>query len=300
MPLRSTLAKRILFGLLMIVILSGLILLDGWVSVSVSSVSGKNLDGIFIALLATLIAWGGCVEIRRLARDKDINPALMPILITVGLVTLSPYWSVYVAGSSGAGLALGLLAGMCVAGVFQAKKFGNSHTLVNLAVTCFISIYLGVGCWFLVSLRLLGRSGASLWGQVGYLLVFLACVKSSDIGAYFTGRFIGRRPWVPSISPGKTWEGFFGGIILATIVASLFARFSAIIPIGAALWFGPIVAVAGQMGDLLESMLKRDAGIKDSAHLIPEFGGILDLMDSVVAAAPFAWLILSKLSRAGP
>jgi phosphatidate cytidylyltransferase len=222
------------------------------------------------------------------------------MLIAVCLVVLSPYWSGLITDSNETGLGLALLFGLCVAGVVQAIKFGNPGTLVNLAATCFSTIYLGVGCWFLVSIRLLGRSNDTVFGQVGYLLLFLACVKSADIGAYFTGRFIGRHKWVPSISPGKTWEGFFGGVVLATIVASLFAAFSAIIPRGAALWFGPVVAVTGQLGDLLESMLKRDAGSKDSARLIPEFGGILDLLDSVVVAAPFAWLILSKLSQAGP
>ncbi len=84
-----------------------------------------------------------------------------------------------------------------------------------------------------------------------------------------------------------------GGIALATIVASLFAYFSAIMGIGRAVVFGVVVAVTGQLGDLLESMLKRDAGSKDSAALIPEFGGALDLLDSVLGAAPFAYLVLA-------
>jgi phosphatidate cytidylyltransferase len=123
--------------------------------------------------------------------------------------------------------------------------------------------------------------------------VFLTCVKFCDIGAYFTGRFLGRHLWVPSISPKKTWEGFFGGIVIAVIAASLFAQFSAIMGIGRAVVFGVVAAVTGQLGDLLESMLKRDAGSKDSASLIPEFGGVLDLLDSVLVAAPFAYLVLA-------
>ena len=80
---------------------------------------------------------------------------------------------------------------------------------------------------------------------------------------------------------------------LAVIVASLFAEFTDIMYFGKAIVFGIAVAVSGQLGDLLESMLKRDAGSKDSASLIPEFGGVLDLLDSVLVAAPFAYLVLA-------
>ena len=108
------------------------------------------------------------------------------------------------------------------------------------------------------------------------------------------GRLLGGKPL---FGPGKTWEGFIGGIILSMIVASLFAMFSGIMEIGIALLFGLMVAVVGQLGDLLESMLKRDANSKESARLIPEFGGVLDLLDSVVVAAPFAYLILVCTTR---
>ena len=299
MLLRSTFAQRILFGLVMIVVLIGLIFLDGWFSVSGGAISDNNKSGILVALLAAALAGGGCVELGRLFRARQINPSLIPMQISVILVSLGPYWTVYITPSPLGGLALALVFSMLAAGLYQGIKYQNEGALLNLAVSGFAGLYLGGGCWFLISIRLFGCHGETVWGQVGYLLVFLACVKSADIGAYFTGRFLGRHKWVPSISPGKTWEGFFGGIVGAGIVASLFSAFSDIISIGTALWFGPVVAVTGQMGDLLESMLKRDAGVKDSARLIPEFGGILDLLDSVVVSAPFAWLILSKLGPPG-
>ncbi|MBN1764650.1 MAG: phosphatidate cytidylyltransferase, partial [Sedimentisphaerales bacterium] len=116
-------------------------------------------------------------------------------------------------------------------------------------------------------------------------------VKCSDIGAYFTGRFIGRHKLAPGISPGKTWEGFCGGIILAVIIASLFSNFSGIMNIGRSIVFGITIAIIGQLGDLLESMYKRDAGSKDSDNLVPEFGGMLDLVDSPLIAAPVAYLM---------
>ena len=164
--------------------------------------------------------------------------------------------------------------------------------MTNLSVTCFCLCYLGLGLLFLVLIRLQGVGTETIIKQVGPVIMFLACVKSSDIGAYFTGRAIGRRLWVPAISPAKTWEGFGGGIVLAIIVASLSARVFGIMSMRVALIFGLVVAVSGQLGDLLESMLKRDVGSKDSARLLPGFGGVLDLIDSVLLAAPFAWAIL--------
>ena len=123
-------------------------------------------------------------------------------------------------------------------------------------------------------------------------MLFLLTVKCADIGAYFTGKAVGRHLWVPQISPAKTWEGFIGGILLASIIASLFARLFDIIPVAVALFFGGVIGIFGQLGDLLESMLKRDAGEKDAAHLLPAFGGVLDLVDSVIVAAPVAYWIL--------
>jgi len=182
---------------------------------------------------------------------------------------------------------------------FQARGLGASKTLSNLGLMSFVLIYLGLGGWFLVQIRLIGLCGGTSWEQIGPVVMFLLCVKSSDIGAYFTGRACGKHLWVPSISPAKTWEGVAGGVVSAVIVASLFSILFDILPIGVALLFGVCVSVAGQMGDLLESMIKRDVGAKDSASLIPAFGGVLDLIDSVVVAAPFGYGILQWTLGAG-
>lgn len=184
------------------------------------------------------------------------------------------------------------ICGAAGGGLVQGARSGNQGTLANLAVLCFAVLYLGLGGWFIVAIRMVGGSADSAWGQSGAVLMFLACVKSADIGAYLIGSQIGRHPWVPSISPKKTWEGFIGGVVLAVIVGWLFAAFSDIMSVGMGIVFGAVVAVTGQLGDLLESMLKRDAGSKDSAKLVPEFGGALDLLDSVIVAAPFALVVL--------
>ena len=288
------------FGTLLIAFFIGLFLLDGCLSARAAQQSLPDwLTGLCFALLCALLSATGGVELARLARARQINIILTPALIAIILVATHPYWSRNLTDSLDPVLAAALIAGLFFAALIQALKSGNSGTINNLAGTSFSIIYLGIGCWFIFQIRLLNPLSATTWGQIGPLLMFIACVKSSDIGAYFTGRFLGRHKWVPAISPAKTWEGFFGGIVFAVIVASIFAHFSDIIDIKLAWLFGATMALTGQLGDLFESMLKRDADIKDSAHIIPEFGGVLDLVDSVIAAAPFALLFLANWGKNG-
>ena len=254
--------------------------------------------GIGVALLAVVIVGLGSLEISQFGRSKNIEPPTSIIIVFIILIITEPFWSNSIPASpkvlpGQVVLALVLLLGLFLAAIYKAIRSGAPNTMIQLGLACFALIYLGLGGWFILQIRLLGRAGDTVWSQIAPIVVFLTCVKFCDIGAYFTGRFLGRHLWIPSISPKKTWEGFFGGIVLAVIVASLFAHFSAIMGIGRAIVFGVVAAVAGQLGDLLESMLKRDAGSKDSASLIPEFGGGLDLLDSVLVAAPCAYLVLA-------
>jgi phosphatidate cytidylyltransferase len=136
----------------------------------------------------------------------------------------------------------------------------------------------------------------------GVLLVFpLVVTWASDIGAYFVGRALGRRKLIPSVSPGKTVAGAIGGLVASMLVAYLFAR-SVLVPVAhlgfstsGALFFGAAISVAAQIGDLFESLLKREAGVKDSSHIIPGHGGILDRCDSLIFVLPVAYLLLGWL-----
>ena len=114
-------------------------------------------------------------------------------------------------------------------------------------------------------------------------LVFL--VIASDIGAFFIGRRFGRRRLAPRVSPGKTWEGAFGGLCAVVLVALGGARYFGL-PAGLSIGFGCAVGMFSVVGDLTESMFKRSAGLKDSGVILPGHGGILDRIDSVTAAAP--------------
>ncbi len=131
------------------------------------------------------------------------------------------------------------------------------------------------------------------------MLSLVVVVKMGDIGAYTVGRLIGRHKMAPRLSPGKTWEGLSGGLVFACVGSC--AIFGWLVPwmrleaaeSGIIGWivYGLLVGLAGVLGDLSVSLLKRDAGRKDSSQWIPGFGGVLDLLDSILIAAPAAYVL---------
>jgi len=286
MALKSTIAKRVVFGLGMIFVLAWLLVGEGWVSWRFFA---ERYEGLLFAVMVTVASFGGAAELARLVRNRGVHLSLWVIFPGLALVILHRFW--VPEGVQGPCLAGAIMCVLLAGGVQQAIKNGVKDTILNLGGICFSLIYLGLGCFFIVEIRLLGRGSVGIAGQIGAVVMFLACVKSADIGAYFTGRFLGRHKWVPSISPAKTWEGLFGGVVLAVIMASIFADIFAIMTCSRAILFGVVIGVAGQLGDLLESMLKRDAAVKDSAKLVPAFGGFLDLIDSPLMAAPIGYLL---------
>jgi phosphatidate cytidylyltransferase len=127
-----------------------------------------------------------------------------------------------------------------------------------------------------------------------WLLFVMFIVWGADSGAYMFGRLFGKHKLAPKVSPGKTWEGFFGGLLSSAIIAWLFAMLAPLTVSPVTLVICAVIAtLASVLGDLTESMFKREAGIKDSGNLIPGHGGILDRIDSLTAAVPvFACLLL--------
>lgn len=132
-----------------------------------------------------------------------------------------------------------------------------------------------------------------------FLLYFILVTKFSDMGAYAVGSLIGRHKMIPRISPGKTWEGFAGAIFLSTIASLVFVHFFGNrmhgINVLHATILGIVLSVTAVIGDLIESLFKREAGVKDSGHLFPGIGGILDLLDSLLFNAPIMYLYLRHI-----
>ncbi len=123
---------------------------------------------------------------------------------------------------------------------------------------------------------------------IGILLV----IWTYDSFAYITGISFGKHKMVPEISPKKSWEGFFGGLVFAIITGLLYARFTSLLSYKDWLFLSFIVVLAGTAGDLFESLLKREAGVKDSGNIMPGHGGILDRFDSILFIIPFVFIYL--------
>ena len=159
-------------------------------------------------------------------------------------------------------------------------------SVVRVALSLWIVAYLGLLPSFLAQVRWLPHGAAAL-----ALCIFVP--KSCDIGAYFTGRALGRHKMTPVLSPKKTWEGLAGGLVTAALVSFGINHYWPVLSCDlSALGFGLVVGGAGVLGDLAESMIKRDCQRKDASAVVPGFGGVLDVIDAVIFAAPVAYLWL--------
>jgi len=176
------------------------------------------------------------------------------------------------------------------------RRDGLGPQFKNIAVTVFGVLYVALPMAFLVRTRFLTGEG---WDLV---LLVIAVAKAGDSGAYFTGVTLGRHKLAPRVSPNKTVEGAVGGLVasmLAALAMVYLLNIGLLIPRGpvAILSFGLVVGVAAQAGDLTESLIKRSAEIKDSGRMLPVLGGVLDLIDSLLVAAPVAYFVLATFAE---
>lgn len=186
---------------------------------------------------------------------------------------------------------------MILAALRRAWYRETQEAIHHMAGTVLATLYLGGLAWFLLALRV--KISPHFRGDTPLILMILLVVKSTDIGAFFGGKAFGRHKLILWLSPGKTWEGLFCGILTAGVLGALCATWMHMEYFS---WwkgfiFGFVIGGIGQAGDLLESLMKRDASVKDSGAIIPGFGGILDVIDSPLLAAPFAYLMFSLFTR---
>ena len=164
---------------------------------------------------------------------------------------------------------------------------------IRISYTVFTIVYVGLLLTYIAQIR--------LCHGLPMLAAFIAIVKMGDVGAFTVGKLFGRNKMAPTLSPGKTIEGAFGAILFSVLTSLTFFYF--ILPqIGIAaapekvVWwvvYGVVLCLLGMLGDLAESLLKRDAEIKDAGSLVPGFGGVLDILDSLLIAAPVAYAFLT-------
>jgi phosphatidate cytidylyltransferase len=271
--------------------------------------------GAPLAALLAVVSALGAWEFYRIARGAGSRPMADAGIALAGLVPLAihaRYLGVFTVPPALAALVvLALLAStIWLRGV-------DGHPLNAAAVTILGVLYTGGMLGFGYAIRyhdtvigydLVGASQLVLGGLAarvppgGVLLILpLVVTWASDIGAYFVGRAIGRRKLIPSVSPGKTVAGAVGGLVAGMLVAYLYVR-GVLVPVAhlgftpwGALLFGAIISVAAQVGDLFESLIKREGGVKDSSHLIPGHGGVLDRFDSLIFVLPVAYVLLGWL-----
>ncbi|WP_030146636.1 phosphatidate cytidylyltransferase [Terrabacter tumescens] len=264
--------------------------------------AGRNLPaaiavgvGLGIVIVATLlikkesflpvvaVAVGiGIWELRGALRHAAVEAPLVPPV--VGMVAM--LWAAYVHGPAGLVVAWCLT---CLAVVLWRGTGRLDGAGRDVLGGVFISTYPTFLVGFAV-LLLAPEDG------VGRIFVFLITTVCSDVGGYAAGVLLGKHPMAPTISPKKSWEGFAGSVLFCVVGGSLSVHFllDHSWVIGIALGVG--VAIAATVGDLMESLIKRDLGIKDMSNVLPGHGGIMDRLDSLVVVAPIVWAVLTLLA----
>ena len=288
---QSKVKKRILFGSIITAGLFGLALLDGYLEGTVTRAvgNGRAIKGTIIFAIVAVAMLLGQIELYKLAGGKKLRIFRTVTFTGTVLLAGSWYFSQFLRMSPAAYLSMVICLSLLALMVQQYLCCGTDSAIINCSVSLMAIVYLGLFSSFIMAIRI----EFGLW----YVIMFIAVIKSSDIGAYTVGSLIGRHKFAPKVSPGKTLEGLGGAMFAAALTAVLFGRFAGIMGIGPALGFGLCFAVTGQMGDLFESMIKRDARQKDSSAAVPGFGGVLDIIDSPLIAAPFAYLFFYFLSN---
>lgn len=263
-----------------------LVILDGLLDGSLTASSpDKAVQGTLLCILIALLALPAQLELSKLAAAKNVRIFAPVGAVASILLATTWYWPQFTDISKEFYLPVVSALILPALLLYQGVRFGISGVLANCGATLFTIYYLGILSCFVLAIRI----EFGLWE----LLMFVCVIKSSDIGAWAIGRKFGVHKFSPRISPGKTWEGMGGAVGASVLVAVLFAVFCGIMVWPAALVFGVFLAFVGQLGDLAESIIKRDAGQKDSADKVPGFGGILDIIDSPLMAAPFAYLFFT-------
>lgn len=257
---------------------------------------------VFVPLVLVLIYFGGwvfnlfvlalllvgAIEYARLFEQIGYRPSLVVLIAGVTLFVIQRWFL----KDAHLGTLLSLLILITVVAALINYEKGDEGTAISFALNLAGIFYLGwVGGAF-IPLRALvdGR---------GWLLTALPAVWLADSGAYFIGKWLGKRKMTPRLSPGKTWAGLIGGIISGTIFGALLVllwRSVAFLPDGTPLWqgalMGCVLSILTPTGDLFISMFKRTAGVKDTGTLIPGHGGILDRIDSWIWAALLGYYLV--------
>ncbi|MEV6635535.1 phosphatidate cytidylyltransferase [Actinoplanes sp. NPDC051470] len=273
---------------------------------STSGRAGRNLPaalavgtGLGLTVLASLVIWRPAFlaviaaaatvaiwEMVRALRVTGAEPPMVP-LIGGGLLMTGLAWF---AGEDA--VVLGLVVTVLAAIVWRLADRPRQFR-IDFRASLLIAVYVPFLISFGVLMALPEKDGH--WR----VLCTLIAVILSDTGGYAAGVFLGKHPMAPAISPKKSWEGFGGSVFASAIGSGLLLYFLLDAKVWWGLLFGATIAVVAVIGDLAESMLKRDLGIKDMSQLLPGHGGLMDRLDSILFAVPTAYLLLTLIAPPG-
>jgi phosphatidate cytidylyltransferase len=263
--------------------------------------AGRNLTaaigvglGLGAVILASLLIWRpaflvvvtaailiAVVELSRALHAGGFRPPLVPVLVgAVAMIALA--WT-----RGPTGLMIAFLFTVLAVVLWRLAE-GPAGYLQDTAAGVLVALYVPLLAGFAV-LLLVPFDG------VARVLVFIATVVCNDVGGYAAGVLFGKHPMAPSISPKKSWEGLGGSIVACMLVATPIIWLTFHGPWWGGLVFGAAIAASATIGDLAESLIKRDLQIKDMGHLLPGHGGIMDRLDSLLPSAAVAYLLLSFL-----
>lgn len=274
----NELTRRILFALAGAPLTVALVYAGGW---------------IFTAALGAIAAVGTW-ELYRMSREGGNEPLETAGIVVAACIPLLVHASYL--GVFRSSITIGVMIFLTLAGAVIWTRGTTRRPLVSLAVTVVGIVYPAL-VTYMYPLR---YHDYAVGARAGTALVMLPIMITwaTDTGAYTFGRMFGRHKLIPSVSPGKTIEGAVGGIVVGTMIAWLYVQFLlkpyaqlSMLPIGIIV-FAIIISVVAQVGDLAESLFKRDAGVKDSSSLLPGHGGILDRFDSLLFVLPVAYLLV--------
>ena len=244
------------------------------------------LKPAFVVLIAVALVLAS-VELHEALKKQGMTSAIIPI--AVGSVAIS--FGSFFAGRqepvvfSTTSVLLASLALTVLASLIWRMPKGVAGFVRDAAASLLIIAYV----------PLLGSFAALMLAEgqgVARVVTFLLIVVMSDTGGYIAGVLFGKHPMAPKISPKKSWEGVAGSLILGTAAGICMAIFALDVPFWVGIILGVSLVAVGTCGDLIESMIKRDLGIKDMSSFLPGHGGVMDRLDSLLVAAPVAWLIM--------
>jgi phosphatidate cytidylyltransferase len=233
----------------------------------------------FIGVLGVAAAVGTWELAGALRRGAGIAVPL-PVLLVGGQAMVWLAWPFGLAAMAVA------FAGTALAVLLWRMRSGAENYLRDVSAGVFTAAYVPLLCSF-ATLMTVAPDGT------GRILTFMICVVASDVGGYTAGVLAGKHPMAPTISPKKSWEGFAGSLVSGMVAGALSVTFLLDGHWWAGALTGALLVVCATLGDLIESMIKRDIGIKDMGNLLPGHGGLMDRLDSLLPTALVAWAALT-------